>query len=542
MDPDTDASTIAANFEPARDVGPPEAHAVLALLRKASQAGEWDLDLDSGTSRRSLRLDQCFGYATAIPGERWGIDEFLRHVHPDDRVRVGAGLRHAVQARYDWSSEFRVVWPDGSVHWLHAAGSIVRNGNGRATRMLGIVLDLTEQRRAESALSETEQLARGQLDALRGALEVLAAESAPELLMEHAMRTITEKWDAHSSSLWLRDETADLIGFELAFEGGALVRKSDPRFTGIDLRLPMEELWPWPHVFKDGRPALVEDIRTLHSFGLRDRLLPLGIITVLLIPMAIAGRLEGAIGLRFTRQRGFSAAELELAQALANQAMLALQLTRVSERGRDAAVIAERMRLARDIHDTLAQGFTGVIVQLEAAEEAIAQELPAAAGMHIDRARALARASLRDMRRSVGAMRDRTLVGSALGEALRKLVATMTDGTPLTTRFAWTGTLRVLPPHWEDNLLHVGRELLTNTLRHAAARHVDAVLAFDDEQVSLVMHDDGCGFDPEQASEGFGLRGIRERVAAIGGTVAVESRAGAGTRVRIVIRTGQEIA
>ena len=527
---------------PARDAGPPEAQAMLALLRKAAQAGEWDLDLESGTSRRSLRHDQCFGYASAIPGERWGIDEFLRHVHPDDRVRVGAGLRHAMQARHDWSSEFRVVWPDGSVHWLHAAGSIVRNGNGRATRMLGIVLDLTEQRRAERALTETEQLARGQLDALRGALEVLAAESAPEQLMEHAMRTITEKWGAHSSSLWLRDEAADLIGFELAFEHDALVRKSDARFRGMDLRLPMEDLWPWPQVFEEGRPALVEDIRTLHSFGLRDRLLPLGIITVLLIPMSIAGRLEGAIGLRFTRLQAFSAAELELAQALANQAMLALQLSRVSEQGRDAAVIAERMRMARDIHDTVAQGFTGVIVQLEAAEEAVAQGYTAAAGEHIVRARALARASLQATRRSVGAMRDQALLGNPLGEALRQLVAAMTDGTPVTARFAWTGAVRPLPAHWEDNLLHVAREALTNVLRHAAARHADAVLAFEEGQVSLVIQDDGRGFDPACPGAGFGLRGIRERAAAIGGGVDIESRPGAGTRVRVVIRTDGEAA
>jgi signal transduction histidine kinase len=537
MDSDADTDTHIASHGRGPDTGPPEAHAVLALLRKAAQAGEWDLDLDSGTSRRSLRHDQCFGYATAIPGERWGLDEMLQHVHPDDRLRVGASLRHAVRTKCDWSSEFRVVWPDLSVHWLHAAGSVIRTGNGRATRMLGIVLDTTEQRHVERALSETEQLARGQVDALRGALEVLAAESAPDQLMDHAMRTITEKWDAHSSSLWLRDEAEGLIGFELAFEAGALVRKSDARFAGMDLRLPMDDLWPWPQVVRDGRPALVEDIRTVRSFGLRDRLLPLGIVTVLLIPMSIAGRLEGAIGLRFTRLRRFSAAELELAQALANQAMLALQLSRVSEKGRAAAVIAERMRLARDIHDTVAQGFTGVIVQLEAAEEAVAQGL-ASARDHIVRARTLARASLQATRRSVGAMRDEALVDNPLGEALRKLVAAMTDGTPLTARFACTGTVRALPAHWEDNLLHVGRELLTNTLRHAAARHVDAVLAFEADRVGLVMQDDGRGFHATGGSEGFGLRGIRERVAAIGGTVAIDSRPGTGVRVRVVIPTG----
>jgi signal transduction histidine kinase len=398
---------------------------------------------------------------------------------------------------------------------------------------------LAAQRRAELALSETELLAHGQLDALRSALEVLAAESAPDRLMEHAMRTITEKWDAHSSSLWLRDAVEGLISFELAFESDVLVHKTDARFAGMDLRLPMEDLWPWPQVFRDGgRPSLIEDISTVPSFGLRDRLLPLGIITVLLIPMSIAGRLEGAIGLRFTHRHQFGAQELELAQALANQAMLALQLTRVSEQGRDAAVIAERLRMARDIHDTVAQGFTGVIVQLEAAEEAMAQQLTAAAGEHIRRARTLAREGLNETRRSVGAMRAQALVGQQLGEALDKLIARMTQGTPLKASFACTGMPRALPPLWEENLLHIGSEVLTNTMRHAGARSFVAVLAFEDDALCLTMRDDGRGFDAAAARAGFGQRGIGERAAAIGAALTITSAAGEGTLVQLRLAYG----
>ena len=398
---------------------------------------------------------------------------------------------------------------------------------------------LAAQRRAELALSEAEQLAHGQLDALRSALELLAAESAPDRLMEHAMRTITVKWNAHSSSLWLRDAVEGLISFELAFEGDVLVYKTDARFAGMDLRLPMEDLWPWPQVFRDGgRPSLIEDISTVPSFGLRDRLLPLGIITVLLIPMSIAGRLEGAIGLRFTHLQQFGPQELELAQALANQAMLALQLTRVSEQGRDAAVIAERLRMARDIHDTVAQGFTGVIVQLEAAEEAMAQQLPAAAGEHVRRARTLARAGLNETRRSVGAMRAQALVDQQLGEALDKLVAGMTQGTALKASFACTGTPRALPPLWEENLLHIGSEVLTNTVRHAGASRFEAVLAFEDDALRLTMRDDGRGFDTAAARAGFGQRGMRERAAAIGAALTITSAAGEGTLVQLRLAHG----
>ena len=101
--------------------------------------------------------------------------------------------------------------------------------------------------------------------------------------------------------------------------------------------------------------------------------------------MFIAGRLEGAIGLRFTQKRLFRAEEIELAQALANQAMLAMHLSRLSAESREAAVIAERNRMARDIHDTLAQGFTGVIVQLEAAADATSKGLMKEADQHLGR-------------------------------------------------------------------------------------------------------------------------------------------------------------
>lgn len=123
-------------------------------------------------------------------------------------------------------------------------------------------------------------------------------ESVPERLVEHMLRTITEQFKAHSSSGWRRDEPSGTIGFEFAFEDGRVVTKTDPRFAGQDLSLLMEDFWPWPEIFRTGKPSLIDDIRTVPPFALRDRLLPLGIVTVLLVPMSIAGRLEGAIGLR----------------------------------------------------------------------------------------------------------------------------------------------------------------------------------------------------------------------------------------------------
>src|SRR6266571_4712008 len=144
------------------------------------------------------------------------------------------------------------------------------------THLAAVAID---RERAAEALRASEHLARGQLDALKSALDAVATESAPDRLVEHLLRTLTEQFGAHSSSVWRRDETKGMIGFEFAFEDGRMVTKRDSRFAGMDLWLPMEDFWPWPEVFRTGKASVIEDIRSVPPFALRDRLLPLGIVT-----------------------------------------------------------------------------------------------------------------------------------------------------------------------------------------------------------------------------------------------------------------------
>ena len=271
------------------------------------------------------------------------------------------------------------------------------------------------------------------------------------------------------------------------------------------------------------------------AFALRDRLLPMGIVTVLLVPMSITGRLEGAIGLRFVEHRAFRAEEMELAQALANQAMLMIEFGTLSAQSRHAAVLDERNRMARDMHDTLAQGFTGVIVQLEAAEDATSRDLHDEAGKHLVRARDLARDSLKEARRSVQALRPQALDDIGLGHALESLFKKMTQGTGLTPAFEVLGRPRPLPLDWEENVFRIGQEVLTNTIRHANASRLTARLIFAPDEVRLDMLDDGRGFDPSRIGKGYGLLGIKERVQAMGGHLTVRSADGDGTTIIVTL-------
>ena len=313
---------------------------------ESGQVGDWEWDLERNTIRRSLRHDQCFGYSEPIPESEWGLDRFLQHVHPGDRARVEGEIHKAIEISEYWKSEFRVVWPDGSLHWSAARGSTYGTSEGKATRMLGIVMDITDRKRAEEALRASEQLARGQVAALKQTLDALAKESDPDRLVEHVLRTVATQLGAHSCSVWRRDVASGQIHFEYSFEDGRLVSKLDAILDGINLTLPVENFWLWTEVFSTGKLGLIEDIRELPSFPWQTRLISLGVITLLIVPMAIAGHVDAVIGVRFTAKRGLTADELELAQALANQAMLAMQLTRLSAQSRESAVIAERNRSA----------------------------------------------------------------------------------------------------------------------------------------------------------------------------------------------------
>jgi signal transduction histidine kinase len=220
-------------------------------------------------------------------------------------------------------------------------------------------------------------------------------------------------------------------------------------------------------------------------------------------------------------------AELERARA-ENAELLA--------RVRETAVLDERQRMAREIHDTLAQGLTGIVTQLEAAEAAL-QDRPAAARGHLDTARRLARESLGEARRSVQALRPGPLEDGRLVDALADVAARWAADRGVPAAVTTVGEPRPLPSETEVTLLRVAQEALANAGRHAGASAVALTLAFADGQVSLDVTDDGVGFDPAASpagngsAGGFGLTAMRERVAALKGSLDVESDPGQGTTV-----------
>jgi len=390
-----------------------------------------------------------------------------------------------------------------------------------------------ERRQAVDALAASERLARGQTEALTHALDALANESDPNQIMEHVLRTVTSQLDAHSCSIWLRNPFSNMMAMEFSLENS--IFKTRASIGSASPMLPLEDFPTWVEMYRVKESIVLEDLRSCCDFPCREGLVTMGVITLLAVPMVIAGEVGGLIAIRFTHKRTFANDERDLAQALANQAMLAIQLARLSDRERQAAVTSERSRIARDIHDTLAHNFTGVIVHAEAASEAIARNRWDIASTHLRGVGEIARDGLRESRRSVQALRQERLEGKSLAQALGELIAKLTEGTYIRTKFSVQGSPRDLSAGAEDNILRIGQEILTNAVRHARATQIEANVTFGDRTLSLEMRDDGCGFEAHLQYEGFGLRGMTERAHEIGAKLEIDSVVGTGTRVTILL-------
>jgi ligand-binding sensor domain-containing protein/signal transduction histidine kinase len=228
-----------------------------------------------------------------------------------------------------------------------------------------------------------------------------------------------------------------------------------------------------------------------------------------------------------------------LGLALLAWQLYALRLRQV--RARFAAVLQERNRIARELHDNLAQEILGVSVQLEIVTRLL-NSSPDAARSHLDRARSLVRSSMAEARRYVWDLRSHTLDDRDLPAALAEMTRRLTAESGVHTQFEVGGTLRPLPKQVENNLLRIGQEAVNNAVRHARAENVSVRLVFDATSVRLNVKDDGRGFDPEAQGNGagghFGLVGMRERAREMGGEMGVGSRPGEGCEVEVNVPLG----
>jgi signal transduction histidine kinase len=229
-------------------------------------------------------------------------------------------------------------------------------------------------------------------------------------------------------------------------------------------------------------------------------------------------------------------ANVELETALAENAGLHAQLL---AQAREAGVLEERQRMAREIHDTLAQGLAGILTQLQAAEQA--SHVPAVSRRHVGNAMDLARESLIEARRTVHAVGPSALAEARLPDAIGDVAERWSKVNRVEAVLTTTGDARPMHTDVEVTLLRTAQEALANVAKHARAGRVSLTLSYMEDLVTLDVLDDGVGFRPDaeradgSADGGYGLAGMRRRVQLLAGRLDIESEPGRGTAITVTV-------
>jgi two-component system NarL family sensor kinase len=256
---------------------------------------------------------------------------------------------------------------------------------------------------------------------------------------------------------------------------------------------------------------------------------------------ASRGEKLGVLNLASPDWRELSADDLRLLHTVGNLLSIAIERARLYARSVELGALEERARLARELHDTVAQGLTATALQLESADALLDAEHetdPRDERIHttVRHALELTRATLEEVRRTVMDLRAAPLEGQSLALALRNLAKREPLLQGVRLRVSITGANHPLPQRLESAIYRIVQEAITNIARHAHALHASVRLVITPQQVHCVIRDDGCGFDPSQTPVGrFGLIGISERARLLGGTLRIQSSPGAGAVVEFTI-------
>jgi PAS domain S-box-containing protein len=468
------------------------------LLREAEElghTGSWEHDLVTGQIVNTSENQRLFFGDDASKGAR--LEDYLEAAHPDDRAYLIARREKLLAEGGPRDIEFRVIWPDGSVHVLLGWATIVRDRSGRPVRAYGTNIDITERKRAEEAVRESRQL----LDLVLATLPVGVAvtDRAGDIVLDNeASKRIwggtmidsgRERWDR---SIGFRHDT----GQRIAPTEWASVRALTEGHTSLNELIDIE--------------AFNGERKTIQNSTAPIRNVEAQIVGAVIVNQDVTERVR---------------AEEALHESANRLQHLSRRLLAVQEE--------ERRHLSRELHDEFGQLLATITLHLHAARRVAGAPAHAA----LDECMALLHHAGEQVRTLALELRPRMLETAGLDATLRWLAEQHQQRTGIATEVV--GQLNDVPGEPAIACFRVAQEALTNVARHAGARHVWIELDQSDGKLELTIRDDGAGFDVTRAFEqagsrgNLGLLGMRERVEILGGNMEVDSGAGRGTRIRI---------
>ncbi|MGZ5492092.1 MAG: histidine kinase [Thermoanaerobaculia bacterium] len=368
---------------------------------------------------------------------------------------------------------------------------------------------------------------RHELEIVGSIAEALNRSPSVQQALERTLELVTELLGLQTGWVWLVDpETQHMY---------SAAARNLPPYLQEPVRMSGETWCECIAEFRDGTLTprnvdVMECSRLRPAVRARQTDLTHGLAHHASVPLSFQGKPLGIMNITAPAMRRLSKAELRLLGTIGLQVGIAIERARLAEESAMLARADERTRLAREIHDTLAQGLAALALQIETALRYVGSD-PDRVRERLEHALDTARSNLDEARRSVTELRAGATPDKPLAQALASLVREFTSESGIRVTFASTGTCG-LSRAAEGELFRIAQQALTNVQQHAAAKEVSVALACTKKGATLTIVDDGSGFDPRKISaDRHGIVGMRERARLAGGSLRITSSRGRGTRV-----------
>jgi len=471
-----------------------------------------------------------------------GREAWLAGIHPEDRAGVIAALDR--RARGEYEQVYRIVRPDGSTRWVQDRAYPIHDERGQVYRICGVMQDVTGQvlatERLERRVEErTREIERRRIvsDTLRDILSVLNSDRSLEEVLDFIVARSGQLLDISTVAIYRTQDGGKppLIqaGCGLLGDGVAelaLPMGQEALERAIAERRPVTMPDAWTIAVTDDSGVAVAGQHDLAQTRQRSG-------SVLALPLLVKGEVYGGFVTHHATLHQVSEEEIRLAAILADHAALAIENSRLRTQARQAAVTAERSRLARGLHDSVTQALYSMMLYAEATSMAMSAGKQDVAAKNLQELRTIAREAVLDMRILIFELHPPVLEESGLVAALQARLATVEARAGVHAEVDVEGERR-LPRPVEEELFWIAREALNNAVKHARATRVTVRLRFGEGDVRMDISDDGQGFDSAGAgrSGGVGLRGIEERVQRIGGRLEIVSLPQEGTTLTVQVK------
>ncbi|HNU73034.1 MAG TPA: PAS domain S-box protein [Thermodesulfobacteriota bacterium] len=494
----------------------------LRLALEAARMGTWERDLSS-SGRAIWNDEECriLGYE---PGQVTpGYQAWMARVHPEDLAAVQSQMHQSIGSCSEFTIDYRLLWPDGSVHWVEARGRFKCDESGKAIRSYGVLIDITERKEAEASLRTSEQKYRSLFEAVEqgvvyrnAAGELIGANPAAERIFGLSLAEMLGTRLTESSFRVIREDGAPINHEE--YPGMKALRTGEVvNDVILGIFNPKENDYRW---------VMVDSIPQIRAGEKR----PEGLFSVFSDITELKRSQAALQQLNDELEERIQERTAALRKSEGHLRKLSSQLLEAQEN--------ERKRVANEIHDNVGQVLAAIKYRVESAYMRLQKTGVAEALQPVKDLIPTIQTCITDMRRLYMELRPTILDDMGVAAAIEWFCREFETTYPSITL---TRSLLVneaeLPEQLKLVIFRIAQEALNNAGKHSGASHVQIVLEKQEGMLRLQVEDNGCGFDLEEAQKidtfgkGLGLSSMRERVLYSGGTLKIESAPGQGTRI-----------